>query len=274
MYAEWLRDPGRPVLLVDETRRAMHEASDEIVIFSCVCITASAAQMLMRAAAEARTRLPPDFTNHPIKGRDISRVEIQRACAPLIAVWTGALAYFWSVTLLATTSGAQKASERTTKCRILSTSIETGKTSIIQARELPAILHLLLAVGRSLGVGERVVEAIIDRSDQNGFGRRPRRLAAGTFEILGPGRLDNLMGGGKATLECPAAFRLIADCDQGPFRDLLILPDIVGHVLAKQTDARTLLRVLSNDPFYLLPLDLESAKGQLFRACKGPSRDA
>ena len=91
----------------------------------------------------------------------------------------------------------------------------------------------------------------------------PLLHAPGTLEVLGPGRLDLRSDGSRAALASDAEFRLIADSDQGPFRDLLMLPDLFGHILIRQYDLQSLMGTLSSTPFFLLNFDLARAKAAL-----------
>jgi hypothetical protein len=124
-------------------------------------------------------------------------------------------------------------------------------------------MHILLVAARAERAGREQIDAIIDRSDQNGFGPTKAKLAPGTLEVLGPGRLDLRSDGSRAALASDAEFRLIADSDQGPFRDLLMLPDLFGHILIRQYDLQSLMGTLSSTPFFLLNFDLARAKAAL-----------
>jgi hypothetical protein len=147
----------------------------------------------------------------------------------------------------------------------------------IEGRELGPVVHLAKIAANALGVGARQVDVVVDRSDQTGLGARKRRLPTGTLEVLGPTPFNRLAGGGQAEIHCPTVFRLVADSDGGPFRDLLLLPDFYGHLLLKGADVagrQRLVDSLRRNDFLLLPFDLSAAKASLVKDTGGTTNPA
>lgn len=125
------------------------------------------------------------------------------------------------------------------------------------------LITLIKAAANSLGIGARQVDVIVDRSDQLGVGPTKRRLPGQTFEVLGPGQFNTGPGGRLAQMVCAATFRIIADSDQGPFRDLLLLPAFYGYLRLRKQPPQTLIEQLKKEPVVFAPLDLQSVRAHL-----------
>jgi hypothetical protein len=258
IYNEWADDPNRPIFLVDETRRPIYEAGDEIILYTCVALNGRAAHSIMQAAQQART------THESFKGRDIMRPEVQRDSARVISVWCRSLQFIEDIKIAATTGKGQKKISKNAKARftLISDQSCSKLPRILEGRELSTMIHLILKMAIDLKISGGQVDVIIDRSEQFGMAPRKRRLPNDVMEVFGPDRLDVRPGGSQASLKCPAMFRLIADSDEGPFRDLLILPDCYGYLLNRETNHAELYKSLLKEPVLFLPFDIARAKAQ------------
>jgi hypothetical protein len=253
---EWAHDPKRPIFLIDETRRPIYKARDEIILYTCVALNGHSACSIMKSVQQVRA------TNEPFKGRDIMRPEVQRLSAPVISVWCQSLQLVEDIKIAATTAKGQKKVSKDAKARfnLLPDQSGSGRPRILEGRELSTMIHLILKMAIDLKIGPKQVDVIIDRSEQVGMAPKKRRLPVGLMEVFGPSRLDIRPGGGQASLECPAMFRLIADSDEGPFRDLLILPDFYGYLVNREMKHAEWYRALLNETVLLLPFDIVKAK--------------
>jgi len=261
IYNEWADDPKRLIFLIDETRRPIYEVGDEIILYTCVALNGQAAHSIMKAIQRART------TDEPFKGRDIVRPEVQRNSAPVISVWCQSLHLVEDVKIVATTGKGQKKISKSAKARFNLVPDQSGsrRPRILEGRELGTMIHLILKMAIDLKISGGQVDVIIDRSEQFGMATKKRRLPNDVMEVFGPSRLDARPGGSQASLKCPAMFRLIADSDEGPFRDLLMLPDFYGYLLSRETNHGELYKSLLKEPVLLLPFDIARAKEQQCR---------
>lgn len=261
---DWTQDPERPIFLIDETRCGIFDQHDELVIFNCACLTAKKAYDILSDASIARRTVGEES----FKGRDFCRQEVLDHARPLIAIVAGAFRDLIGFYVVATKASGQRRSGRSAKTRIRAVQDETSgmRPIVIEGRELGAVVHLAKIAANALNVWSRQVDVVVDRSDQTGLGATKRRLPQGTMEVLGPAQLNRLAGGGQSKIQCPATFRLIADSDEGPFRDLLLLPDFYGHLLLKGFDAQNRQRLvlsLNKDDYLLLPFTLEAVRASL-----------
>jgi len=256
---DWSNDPKRPVFLIDETRRPVFEGSDQIIFFTCVSLTGSVAECLQKGIRAARV------TDTSLKALDLKRPEVQRDYAPLVGIWCGSLQLVQDINIVATTAkGVKKTKHSKARLRMIYDQPASGRPPIIEDRELNAVIHLVLKTAIGLGIGPRQVDVVLDRSEQIGMSPGKRRLPTGVFEVMGPSRLDIQPDGSRASLECPAKFRLIADSEQGPFRDLLMLPELYGYLLLYGImNDKKLYESLEKEPYLLLHLDIEKAKEEI-----------
>jgi hypothetical protein len=203
-------------------------------------------------------------TGGSFKGRDIVRPEVQRDSAPVISVWCQSLQLVEDIKIAATTAKGQKKISKNAKARFNLTpdQSELECPRILEGRELSMMIHLILKMAIDLKIGSKQVDVIIDRSEQVGMVPKKRRLPVGLMEVFGPGRLDIRPGGGQASLECSAMFRLIADSDEGPFRDLLILPDFYGYLVNRKMKHAEWYSALLKETVLLVPFDIVRAKEQ------------
>lgn len=255
---EWADDPKRLVFLIDETRRPIYEANDEIILYTCVALNAHSARSIMKSVQRVRT------TDVSFKGRDIVRPEVQRDSGPVISVWCRSLRLVEEIKIAVTTAKGQKKISKNAKARfnLIPDRPELARPRILEGRELSTMIHLILKMAIHLKIGPKRVDVIIDRSEQVGMAPKKRHLPVGLMEVFGPGRLDIRPGGGQASLGCPAMFRLIADSDEGPFRDLLILPDLYGYLVNREMMHAELYKALLKETVLLLPFDIVRAKEQ------------
>ncbi len=261
IFDDWTHDPRRPIFLVDETRKPVFDTGDEITLFTCVALSARSAQTVMKAIAQTRT------TNESFKGRDFSRPEVQASSGALIDIWCRSLQLVQDIKIAATTAMGQGKLAKDSKAKLHTETDEESseRPRTIEGRELSTVIHLLLKMAIDLKIESRQIDAILDRSDAMGLAPQKRALTKGLMEVMGPGRLDVRPSGTQASLKCSALFRLISDSDDGPFRDLLVLPDFYGYELSHRIDYTELYKKLRDDPVRLLPFDIAVAKrAQLF----------
>lgn len=261
IFDDWLGDPERPVFLIDETRRAIFGESDELVLFTCVSLRASTAVSLLKNIQAARA------TDESFKAVDLVRPEVQQDFGPLVGIWCGSLLLAEDVKFVATTAKNQKKTKDIkAKLQMIFEGPSLDRPPTIEGRELNTVIHLILKMAVDHKISSRVVDVVLDRSDQMGMSQGKRRLANGVFEVLGPARLDVRPDGTQASLSSPALFRLIAGSDEGAFRDLLMLPELYGHqFLYGVVDHAALYKSLDAEPFLLLPFDIGNAKRNMIR---------
>ena len=80
------------------------------------------------------------------------------------------------------------------------------------------------------------------------------------MEVLGPERFNRHLDDGRSEPASQVRFRLIADSEQGPFRDLLMIPDLCGHLVTKALDVRQIIENLSKERYFFLPLTLAAVQ--------------
>jgi hypothetical protein len=80
------------------------------------------------------------------------------------------------------------------------------------------------------------------------------------MEVLGPDRFTRHLEDGRSEPASQVRFRLIADSDQGPFRDLLMIPDLCGHLVTKALDVPLIIKRLSEERYFFLPLALAAVR--------------
>lgn len=253
---DWHDNPKRLVLLVDETRRSIYADHDEIIVFTCVALDAHFALHILEKTQGARTN------DQSFKTQDITRPDVNKDLAPIIGVWCRSLQGISDIKYAVTTAKRLKLLSRGSKTRLrLEPDLSASKRPrVIEGRELGVVIHLILKTAIDLQIGNGQVDVILDRSDQIGMAPGKRQLPKGVMEVYGPGRLDMRPNGGQADLKCASLFRLIADSDEGPFRDLLMLPDLYGHLRLKGVSPTELVSFLGTEAVKLLPFDIVRAK--------------
>ena len=255
---EWYEDPDRPIFIIDETRRSVYECNDQLIMFVCVCLRAGEAIDFLKNINRAR----PNEESY--KANDIIRMVSRPALFQLLSVYCNSIEIVNRVNVVYTTTVGLKKSKKT-KARIHLITDESfnNRSSTMEGPELNTVIHLVLKTAIEIGIGSRQVDVILDRSDQIGMSPGKRRLPPRSFEVFGPSRLDRRSDGKRAYLETPAEFRLIADSDNGPFRDLLVLPDLFGHLILNGMDQQKfkgLYKSLADEPFIFHPLDMSKMK--------------
>ncbi len=253
---DWSGDPERPIFLVDETRRPIFGKKDEIIFFTCVSLKGKTANAVFKNIQAVRT------TNNSFKALDLNRPEVQRDFAPLVGNWCASLLLADNVNIVATTAKAEKKSKNTkARLRMIYKENDVQRPPIVEGRELNTVLHLILKAAIDQGIDSGSIDVIVDSSDQMGLSSAKRRLSPGTFEVMGPARLDRRPDGTQASLTCPALFRIIASSDRGSFRDLLMLPELFGYLsLYGETDFSKTYDTFSDNPFQVIPFSIGKFK--------------
>ena len=254
---EWLTNPPQLLFLVDETRRTLYGHGNEIVIFTCVAVDTHTAYSVLERGARIRRDLG---VQESLKSGNLLRQEANPRYQPLLNLWADAIRLATDVRFLTTSGENQKKQSRLTKTRIKAVSVDRSRSAIIEGPELQAVIHLLLFAAHATGLRDSQVDAIVDRSDSNGLCNRKRRLPPGTMEVLGPDRFTRHLADGRSEPASQVRFRLIADSDQGPFRDLLMIPDLCGHLVTKALDVSQIIKRLSGEGYFFLPLTLTAVQ--------------
>jgi hypothetical protein len=224
---------------------------------TCVAVDTHTAYSVLELSARIRR---DSGVQESLKSGDLLRQESNPRYQPLLNLWAGAIRLASDARFLTTSNENQKKQSRLTKTRIKAVSVDRSRSPIIEGPELQAVIHLLLFAAHATGLSDGQVDAIVDRSDSNGLGNRKRRLPPGTMEVLGPERFNRHLDDGRSEPASQVRFRLIADSDQGPFRDLLMIPDLCGHLVTKALDVRQIIENLSKERYFFLPLTLAAVQ--------------
>ena len=107
--------------------------------------------------------------------------------------------------------------------------------------------------------GNVQVDVLVDRSRQLGLDPKTLGVPPGTFQIFGPGTLNQVSGDSPASLICPTRFRIISAPEEGPLRDLLMIPDAVAYLLDQQKqDAEARKALEAGQEFWFEGVNLKS----------------
>lgn len=250
-FSDWLRDPSRKVLLVDETRATFGRDHREFIVFTGVLIDSGILVGLLKSVDEQRAFLPEVSRDDSFKGRNLLHLLSHDQFRPIVMLVASALARPSRIFIAATTiKNVQESSAGAT----IRAANETGRPSTVRGSELSVALNFILRVGREIVGPGGQLDVVLDRSSALGLDPQPRKLPGGAIEaFVGP-----LAEGGPD-------FCILSDSDKGPMRDALLLPDFAGYLLVhKSADrmAQERAEVTGTKPFYfreVAPAELAKA---------------
>jgi hypothetical protein len=237
LYDEWMANPARLVLLVDETRSpVLHER--EFVAFYCVPLLARDACEVLRLVDDARVLLDEPDTS--FKCKDLLHHSALNRYGELAALVCGRIrATQNSFVAMTTQRRLDELEKANLRARFAFADAEPDRPAVLKGRELLVPSLIVREIAVRLALGDVQVDVVVDRSQQLGLDGGTRLLQPGTFEVLGPGRLDRGPGGKPLEPSCETSFRWIAAGDNvAGFRDLLLLPEMLGYLDSKQAPNR------------------------------------
>jgi hypothetical protein len=268
LYDDWVTHSSRRILLVDEAREPAPADHREFVAFFCVAASVELVNDVLNGIDDERGKLPLQARNATIKGKtlfgprrsrrhDVMREVVSRALrrADRVLRLVTTQKHLWTVEL---SGGIRAVGDDQTDAALLS------------GPELVPVMNFLKWVAIRMKLPAEQVDVVIDRSRQLGLSPEQTKTAKDTFNVLGPGHLNTLSGGGKSEVQCPAMFRIIAGSDQlKHLRDLLLLPDTIAYLNLFKTDVTNAKnKVLDGEMFWVDEVDLPA----LQRAMERPSR--
>jgi hypothetical protein len=81
-------------------------------------------------------------------------------------------------------------------------------------------------------------------------------ISKSQFQVLGPAPLQQAAGQETSPI-CSSSFQFISTSDDGPFSDVLLLPDTVGYLgFLEGAFATAKSRVVNGDPFWVWYADM------------------
>jgi hypothetical protein len=250
---EWHRPLRRPVVLIDETRRGLHEDArhGEFLVFVAVCAGPEQVVAYLNRMQDLRGKFPKGWEEMPIKGQNIWRDDLKPEFMGLVGALEETLRPPVRVFVCATTQGNLK--ERAARATITTTPVAgadgDGRPPRVQGPELAVALNFVLRLCQDLG--ERVrADVLIDKSQALGLDNAKRGLSAGRVELLhGPLKTDG------------PVICLVSASDSEHSKDLVLLPDFCGNALLHKSDeklASDLARVKNEDtPFWYREISSE-----------------
>lgn len=257
----WKREPGRPVLIVDEVRE--HDAGAEFVTYCCIRIDGKTALELLAWVKSARSNMNAQSQNLKFKGALLFGSRKKAAHYPMQHYVFHALTQSQGVGLFVTSSNEIKAhKEKATGSLTLIAEPGDGNSGSVIGTELPFLQAFLKKVANDWKLGEIEVDAIIDRSARLGSDPNQRGIEPNSFEVWGPGKLNRLSDGTDSNAHCDTSFRFImADDDGVTFRDLLLLPDALGYLGMKGGAFNAAIQQVKNgNPGWVYFADLPGLK--------------
>jgi hypothetical protein len=240
VYDRWMAEPAQPVWMIDETRQQAPEGHGEFIVFTCVCMSADAATDALQLLGDARAALPLELRGMSFKGRLLWGRKNDERYAPIADAVLKAVRTVGHIQRVLTTSKHITDIGRRFTCDLTVAGDRAAMPAKVAGRELLSVLTFLKWLANRLQVGARWVDVLIDRSAQLGLDPSQRGLSPEQFEMLEAESLNTSPGGTQTDLVSPASFRIYADSDDGPFRDLLLFPDAVGYLGLYRADSASM----------------------------------
>lgn len=253
MYDEWISNPERPILLVDETREIAPEGHGQFILFTCVHISVEVLNDYLYQVEEVRAGLSAQIAQNSIKGRHLFG-------AKPVSHYNR----IKDAALVACSRAAGIFQLLTTSTHVIDTKlhsigkINTDTGEVISGPELLPVLNFAKWIGSRIKPPPKQIDLIIDRSAHLGLDPHQRNIQHTDFNVLGPGYLNTTSQGGPTELLCPSLFRIIAGSDKlTHLRDLLLLPDAVGYLgLFTMDMSKVKDEVLAGTQFRIIEADM------------------
>jgi hypothetical protein len=221
LVEQWRADLGRKIILIDETRDVLEGDHRQFIVFTAVVLEARTLLERLDLILKAREALPDISRNTSFKGKNLLHIMREEAFLPLVATIGKGLAPPARLFISATTiKNVQDSQAKVT----ITAANDTGRPREVRGPELKVALNLVRRLGEELVGPNGRVDVILDRSHALGLDPRTRLLAGDRFE----GFFGKLLDGGPD-------FGMVADSDDGVFRDALLLPDFAGYLLVHKT---------------------------------------
>ncbi len=232
---QWIGQPSRTIFLVDEIREEDSHVG-EYVTYCCVVTTAGVITDFLQDARQIRMKLPKKSQIRTFKGSVLFGSRATKLHEPMKCLAMSAILQAKAVALLVfNTENIRKLNGP--GCGItLAANPGEGHPGRVAAPELIPLLGLLNWVANDLSFGDTEVDVIVDRSAKLGFDPSQRKIAPGEFEVIGSGKFNEISGSDPTLPQQPTSFRIIMGADQGPFMDLLMIPDVIAY-LGKKANA-------------------------------------
>jgi len=230
---EWRKNPLRPIMLIDETREDDGPKIGQYVLFICILTNAMHIVNCLCEAELARLELQGYAKDINFKGRLLFGKRGKKSHEIIRSYVVSNISKVESIVVLASSSKAIRNCYSNMSGGINAISSTEQRKMRVFGPELPLLLNYVKKIAIDRMLKSIQVDVIVDRSQQFGLGVRQRSLKKRTFEVLGPGTLNRVAGDSFASSHCPSKFYIIASSDNGTFRDLLLLPDAIGYIGAK-----------------------------------------
>lgn len=214
VLSEWANEPTRKVTSIDESRRRTGQG--EMVAYCCVIMTAGDALAFLHDASAAREFLPEGSCEEGFKGRNFREyMKVPEFKRFLDVVGAAYGCHAQKIIRVITTLPYIQAAPKS-RIHVESSDRAAGKKTV-RGVELGVLLSFVSRLAVELGLESTRFDVVVDRSAQFGTDPNTRGLV-NEFEAL-RGPIGNAQD-----------VSLIFDSDQGPLKDLLLLPDFWGYV--------------------------------------------
>jgi len=141
------------------------------------------------------------------------------------------------------------------------------QVTAVRGAELVALMNTIKVIATVRNLGDVHVDVLVDRSRQLGLDTKTLGVPPDTIQMFGPDTLNHLSGGSAASLICPTRFRIISASEEGPLRDLLMIPDVVAYLLDQQKEHAEARKALdAGQEFWIEGVNLKSLIDRATRA--------